>query len=225
MKKNTSEKKVKTPILVNKKAFIFDMDGTMVDNMMLHHHCWQKILKLYDLDLTIFEVMATCHGKNVEIIERLFPEKYTLEERERISFEKESLYRSIFLPDLKLVDGLADLLEKAKNAGIPMGVGTAANIENVNFVLDNLKIRHYFKAIVTAEDVKLGKPEPEVFFKVADLLGVKYEDCLVFEDSPTGAKTAKNAGMKAIILTTTHQTVEFISIPSVLCCVKNYKIF
>lgn len=204
------------------QALIFDMDGTMVDNMMTHHRGWQKTLAVYGLDLTLEEVMATCHGKNMEIIERLFPGKYNAEERERISFEKESWYRSIFLPELKLIAGLAELLETAQKNGIPMGIGTAAPKENVDFALDNLGIRHYFQAVIDGDDVKKGKPDPEVFFKVADKLGVPYAECLVFEDSPTGAKTALNAGMKAIILTTTHRAEEFAEIPSVLRCVADF---
>jgi beta-phosphoglucomutase len=203
-------------------AIIFDMDGTMVDNMMTHHRGWQKTLAAYGLHLTMEDVKATCHGKNLEIIERLFPGKYSLEERERISFEKESGYREIFLSELKLLPGLAELLETAQKANIPMGIGTAAPSENVDFVLDHLNIRHYFQAVIHAEDVAKGKPDPEVFFKVADQLGVAYRDCLVFEDSPTGARTALNAGMKAIILTTTHTAEEFEGIASVLRCLPDY---
>lgn len=203
-------------------ALIFDMDGTMVDNMMTHHRGWQKTLKRYGLELSLEEVIATCHGKNVEIIERLLPGRFSMEERERISFEKESGYREIFLPELKLVAGLQQLLETAFQAGIPMGIGTAAPKANVDFVLDNLQIRHFFQAIVDANDVDKGKPDPGVFFKVADMLGVSYQRCLVFEDSPTGARTALNAGMKAIILTTTHQANEFESISSVLRCIPDY---
>ena len=192
------------------------MDGTMVDNMMTHHRGWQKTLSAHGLHLTIEEVMATCHGKNVEIIERLFPGKYSPAERERISAEKEGWYRAIFLPELKLLPGLPEFLQAAHKAGIPMGIGTAAPPLNVDFVLDHLNIRHFFQAVIHGDDVALGKPEPEVFFKVADRLGADYSNCLVFEDSPTGARTALNAGMKAVILTTTHQKEEFEGIPSVL---------
>ena len=206
-------------------ALIFDMDGTMVDNMMTHHRGWQTTLQRYGLALSLEEVIATCHGKNVEIIERLFPGKYSLDEREGISFEKESGYREIFLPELKLVAGLQNVLETAFQAGIPMGIGTAAPRANVDYVLDNLHIRHFFRAVVDANDVDKGKPDPGVFFKVADLLGVPYADCLVFEDSPTGARTALNAGMKAIILTTTHREPEFENIASVLRCIPDYTHF
>lgn len=208
---------------MNYQALIFDMDGTMVDNMSVHHRCWQEVLSRYGLHMSIAEVIATCHGRNTEIIERLFPGKYSLEECERISDEKESIYRSVFLPELKLLDGLPELLAEAHALGVPMGIGTAAPTENVDFVLDNLNLRHYFGAVVDANDVPKGKPEPDVFFRVADLLGVEYGQCLVFEDSPTGAKTALNAGMKAYILTTTHRAHEFEHIPSVLSCLNNYK--
>ncbi len=203
-------------------ALIFDMDGTMVDNMMVHHRAWQQKLAELGLDLTLEEVIVTCHGKNDEILQRLFGEKYNFEERDRISYEKEAVYREVFLKDLKLIDGLNDMLKTAFKMGIPMGIGTAARPENVDYVLDNLNIRHYFKAIVTSADVDKGKPDPSVFFMVADILGVKYSNCLVFEDSPTGAKTAVNAGMKAIILTTTHKAEEFSEFSSVLKCLPDY---
>jgi len=90
-----------------------------------------------------------------------------------------------------------------------MAIGSAAIHFNIDFVLDNLNIRHYFKAIVSADDVKLSKPNPETFLKAANLLGVNHGDCLVFEDTPKGAETAANAGMNCIVLTTTHKEDEF----------------
>jgi beta-phosphoglucomutase len=208
--------------MTQKKALIFDMDGTMVDNMMVHHRAWQKRLAEAGLHLTLEEVIAHCHGKNDDILYRLFGDTYTFDERRKISHEKEEIYRKVFLEQLKLIDGLPQLLEEAFQQGIPIGIGTAADIHNVNYVLDNLNLRHYFQTIVCATDVEKGKPDPEVFFKVADQLGIAYQDCLVFEDSPTGAKTALNAGMKAIILTTTHKADEFAHISSVIRCVDNY---
>jgi len=204
------------------KGLIFDMDGTMIDNMMVHHRAWQKRLLVAGLTLSLEEVIAKCHGKNDDILLRLFGDQYTFEERKQISHEKEDIYRTVFRESLTLVKGLSKLLENALQHQIPMGIGTAADIENVNYVLDNLNIRHYFSVIVCATDVNKGKPAPEVFFKVANQLGVAYEDCLVFEDSPTGAKAAENAGMNAIIITTTHQAHEFEIFPNVLKCVKDY---
>lgn len=193
------------------KAFIFDMDGTMVDNMMVHHRAWQLKLSELGLDFTIEEVKEKCHGKNEEIIERLFPQRFTLAERNRISSEKEVHYRTVFKDDLSLIDGLLDFLELSKQANIPMGIGTAAPLENVDFVLDNLNIRHFFKTVIHSGMVSKGKPDPEVFEKVAHNLQVPLNECIVFEDSPTGAKTSEIAGCKSIIITTTHAESEFQS--------------
>lgn len=208
----------------NIRGLIFDMDGTMVDNMMVHHRAWQQHLVSLGLVLSLEEIIAKCHGKNDDILVRLFGEKYNFEERKRISEEKEAIYREVFRDRLALIEGLTELLENAFNQNIPMGIGTAADIENVNYVLDYLNIRHYFKSIVCASDVEKGKPNPEVFFKVANQLGIPYEECLVFEDSPTGAKAAQNAGMKVIILTTTHKSEEFEGFDNVLKCVEDYRI-
>ena len=83
-------------------------------------------------------------------------------------------------------------------------------------MLDNLNIRHYFKTIVSADDVLLSKPHPETFLKAADLLNVPPTDCIVFEDVPKGAEAAANAGMKAVIITTTHQRDEFKGLQNVI---------
>lgn len=191
------------------KGIIFDMDGTMIDNMMVHHRAWQAQFKSIGIEMTLEEVMEKVHGVNVEILERLFGDQFTPAERVEISRQKEATYQKIFLPELKLIDGLADFLEAAKAANIPMAIGSAAPPENVDFVLDNLNLRHYFKAIYHSGNVEKGKPNPEVYHKAAAGIGLKSSECLVFEDSITGAATAKNADCPAIIVKTVHQEEEF----------------
>lgn len=204
------------------QGFIFDMDGTMVDNMMVHHRAWQRKLAENGLDLTLDEVKASIHGINEEIIERLFGERFSAEERRRIASEKEAAYREIFLPELKLIAGLDTFLRTAHALGIPMGIGTAAPRENVDFVLDNLGLRPMFRAVFDAKMVSKGKPDPEVFLKVAEQLAVKPENCLVFEDSPTGAEASRRAGMAAVIVTTTHAPEEFARFEHVLRIISNF---
>ncbi len=205
-----------------RKAIIFDMDGTMIDNMMVHHRAWQQQLLLEGYSYSLSEIIEHFHGKNLEIIERMFGDKYNDEQRLEFSNKKEQLYRELFRPDLKLIEGLNDLLSIAYENDIPMAIGTAAQYANVNMVLDELNIRNYFDVIVADIDVENGKPNPEVFLKVAEKLGVKPENCLVFEDSPVGAKTAENADMKAIILTTTHKEKEFQNYKTVVKCINDY---
>ena len=191
------------------------MDGTMVDNMMTHHRAWQRKLASLGLEMPLEEVREKVHGVNTEILERLFGDRFTPEERLRISEEKEAEYRRIFREELRLVSGLPEFLDELKAAGIPMAVGTAAPPENVDFVMDELSIRHYFKGVFHAGSVSKGKPDPEIFEKAAESMGLQAKDCIVFEDSPTGAEAARRAGSPTVILTTTHEESEFQGFPNV----------
>ncbi|MCB9266984.1 MAG: HAD family phosphatase [Lewinellaceae bacterium] len=204
------------------KGIIFDMDGTMVDNMMVHHRAWQRKLALLGLDMPLEEIKEKVHGVNVEILERLFGDRFTPEERKQISREKESEYRRIFRQDLRLLNGLPEFLEELSERHIPLAVGSAAPPENVDFVLDELNIRHYFKGVFHAGNVSKGKPDPEIFEKAAGSMGLPVQDCLVFEDSPTGAEAARRAGSSAIILTTTHEEAEFRQFPNVKRCIPDF---
>src|ERR1700744_1018560 len=193
------------------KAFIFDLNGTMVDDMTYHTKAWQNLLNdELGGNFTWDEVKPQMYGKNPEVLVRMFgPDRFTLAEMESLSLEKEKKYQVEFLPYLKLLPGLNDFLEKAYQKGILMAIGSAAIPFNIDFVLDNLNIRHYFKVIVSADDVMLSKPNPETFLKAAQLLNVPANDCLVFEDVPKGAEAAQSAGMDTVILTTTHTEDEF----------------
>ncbi|MGE0590041.1 MAG: HAD family hydrolase [Cyclobacteriaceae bacterium] len=204
------------------KGVIFDLDGTMVDNMMVHHQAWQRLLKDLGLDLTLPQVKEQVHGVNDEIFLRLFGDRFTSEDRQALGARKEAEYREIFKPHLSLIDGLSVFLEELKRHGISMGIGSAAPKENVDFVLDNLNIRHYFKAVLHAGDVQRGKPDPEIYRKVAEGLGISTAECVIFEDSPTGAEAAWRAGSKAVIVTTTHYEEEFTRFPNIMKFMKDY---
>ena len=197
------------------QAVIFDMDGTMVNNMMIHHYAWQRKLATLGLDWTIEEVKEKVHGVNEEILLRLFGDRFTAEERKQISSEKEAAYREIFLPQLKLIKGLAPFLEQLKENHIPMAVASAAPPENVDFVLDNLTLRPYFSAILHSRSVENGKPHPEIYLKTAAALRKDPEDCVVFEDSVVGATAAANAGCPVVVVTTTHTKQEFKAVPNI----------
>jgi beta-phosphoglucomutase len=206
------------------KGIIFDLDGTMVDNMMVHHRAWQSKLKTLGLDLHLDEVMEKVHGVNEEILERLFGDLYTLEERKQHSFEKEEEYRRIFKSELKLIEGLPQFLITLQERGVPLAIGSAAPPENVDFVLDNLNIRHFFKVILHARSVARGKPDPEIYQKAAAGLNLSPEECLIFEDSPVGAEAARRAGSKVVIVTTTHAAPEFAKFTNVIKFISDYNL-
>ena len=205
------------------KGLIFDMDGTMIDNMMVHHRAWQQVLAENGLPLELEEVKEKIHGINEEILERLFGDRYTPEQRSAISWKKESMYREIFRKDLKLIPGCMDFIIEMKKREIPMVVASAAPPENIDFVLDNLEIRDYFKAVFHSKSVSFGKPHPEIFLKASEALKLDPADCIVFEDSPTGAKASANAGCRTIILTTTHQPAEFAEISNIIKFIPDFQ--
>lgn len=200
------------------QAFIFDLNGTMIHDMEFHSRAWRQILN-DDLggNFTWDEVKQNMYGKNHELLIRMFgPDRFTKAEMEALSIEKEKRYQKEYLPQLALLPGLMAFLQKAYQANIPMAIGSAAIPFNINFVLDNLNIRKYFKAIVSADEVEISKPHPETYLKVAEQLMIDPSACLVFEDVPKGAEAAKNAGMDCVILTTTHQQHEFDHLDNVL---------
>lgn len=200
------------------KALIFDLNGTMINDMEFHTRAWHHILN-QDLgkNFTWDETKAQMYGKNEEMLVRVFGANHFTEgEMRALSLNKEKRYQEAFLPHLQLLPGLHEFLERAYEKNIPMAIASAAIMFNIDFVLDNLNIRHFFKAIVSADDVTLSKPHPETFLSAAALLQVVPEDCLVLEDVPKGAEAAQNAGMKAVILTTTHQPAEFSHLSNIL---------
>ena len=205
-------------------AFLFDLNGTMVHDMEFHLQVWYDII-VHDLgaEMSLEVVKSHLYGKSQEILVRIFGEqRFTVEELDRISFQKEKRYQYHYRPHLDLIPGLFAFLEQAYEQKIPMAIGSAAIPLNIDFVLDNLKIHHYFNAIVSADDVVHSKPHPETYLKAASKLGVEPQDCIVFEDVPKGVESALNAGMKAVVITSTHQKEEFSGFDNILCFINDY---
>lgn len=206
------------------KAFIFDLNGTMIDDMRFHTEAWHKILT-EDLGASLSkeEVKSHMYGKNSELLVRIFGEgHFSKEEADRISVEKEQYYQKAFFPHLKLIKGLDQFLDQAREKGLLMAIGSAAITFNIDFVLDNLHIRHYFDAIVSADNVNKSKPDPETFTQGAQLLGVAPADCIVFEDAPKGVEAALNAGMSCMVLTTMHEKEEFSQYSNIIGFIEDY---
>lgn len=200
------------------KAFIFDLNGTMVHDMDYHTAAWQHIFN-HELggQFTWDEVKPQMYGKNQEVLERLFgPGRFTAEQVQQLSLAKETRYQAEFRPHLQLLPGLAGFLGAAHEQGILLAIGSAAIPFTIDFVVDGLNLRPYFHTIVSADDVTRSKPHPETFLKAARQLGVAPADCLVFEDVPKGVEAADRAGMPAVVLTTTHPARDFAGLPNIL---------
>lgn len=209
-------------MILHSKAFIFDLNGTMIDDMSYHIQAWYQLLNYLGADLSYEEVKDQCYGKNDELLERIFPGRFTLKEKENISIEKERRYQQEFRPRMKLITGLDQLLEATCASNIKMAIGSAAIRFNIDFVLDGLNIRSYFSSIVSADDVIKSKPDPETYLKCAEDLQVSPKDCIVFEDSPKGVEAAANANMKAVVITTMSKESEFSQFDNILTFINNY---
>jgi beta-phosphoglucomutase len=207
---------------LHSKAFIFDLNGTMIDDMAYHIQAWHQILDHLGASLSYEEVKAQCYGKNDELLDRIFPGRFSANEKENISLEKERRYQQEFRPRMKLIQGLDRLLKTTHSNNIKMAIGSAAIRFNIDFVLDGLNIRNYFSSIVSADDVTKSKPHPETYLKCADELQVRPEDCIVFEDAPKGVEAAANANMKAVVITTMSNESEFSQFNNILTFISDY---
>lgn len=207
------------------QAMLFDMDGTLIDNMMVHHEAWRVALAERGIHLTLEQVQAEIHGVNTEIMARLFGEQFTAAEAAQFAYDKEAAYRRIYADEIALIPGVQVFLDRAKALNVPMAIATAAPVENVDFVFDKLPIAPYFSALKHAGDVSRGKPDPQVFVLAAEALGADIEQCLIFEDSITGALAAKNAKADAVIITTTHAEAEFAGIGDIVVFADDYLSF
>jgi len=185
-------------------AVIFDMDGVIVDNGRFHQKAWREFCLNYNIPFTDEKFQNHFFGRtNEKVLPEMFNRKLTPEEIEKYGNEKEEIYRNIYGPHAKPLAGLVQVLEDLTKNRIPVGIATSAPTQNVNFILDTLKIRNYFNQIVDDSMVSHSKPHPRIYLKTAELLRTKPENCVVFEDSLSGTKSAFDAGAKVVAVTTT----------------------
>lgn len=200
----------------SERAFIFDMDGTLVDNMRFHTEAWRTLIEENGLEFDEHKFLVETAGQtNREIIPGVFG-AMSNERLSELALRKEELYREAYLPHRTPVNGLEDFLNASRDEGIVMAVSTAASPANMAFILDGLDLRKYFGAITTAADVKRGKPDPEIFLKSADALGVEPANCIVFEDAFFGFEAAHRAGMRSVGITTVNAADAILECHSVV---------
>ena len=206
-------------------ALIFDMDGTIVDNMRVHNEAWAVWHEKNGLPFDEATFFARTAGRhNPEIIGALLPHQ-TEAEWAAHGEEKEALYREIYAPRVRALDGFDALLQAADARKILTAVGTAAPPGNIAVVLDTLKIRDRFATIVSPSQGYRGKPHPDMFLAAAERMNVRPEHCLVFEDAPLGVQAARNAGMKAVAMLTMLEPKDFAGFDNVIACLKDFTTF
>jgi beta-phosphoglucomutase len=204
------------------KGLIFDMDGTIVDNMRFHDDAWEVWHAKYDLPFDRPGFFGRTAGRtNPEIIGELFPH-LTPEEVVARGSEKEALYVDLYRPHVAAVAGLSALMARAGAADVPMAVGTAAPNENIAVVLDTLGIRARFRTIVSPSQGFRGKPHPDMFLAAAERMGIAPEHVVVFEDAPLGIEAARRAGMRAVAMLTMLKAEDFSAYDNVIATIPHY---
>lgn len=206
-------------------AFIFDMDGTLVDNMGFHAKSWAALFEEHGITENADEFLHKTAGKTFwETLPQVFGD-ISMDRMLELTRWKEDVYQKLFEPHRKLIAGLDAFLVRASELGIKMAVATAASPRNVDFILDGLAIRNTFGAVVTSADVSNGKPDPEIFLKSAERLGVKPAFCIVFEDAFGGFTAADRAGMKSIGIASVHTVDEIRANSNVIAAAKDFSSF
>lgn len=184
--------------LPKKEGYIFDMDGVIVNNISYHIEALKIFLKGFGKEIDDAYFQQHLNGRTMqEVVLSLKPEA-TVDEVMRLTEEKEAIYRDLYQDHLTPTAGLIKFLEEAKKQGIKMAVATSAVTSNADFTLDGLAIRKYFDFIIDSTMVTKGKPDPEIYRLAAQNLGIKVENCLVFEDALAGIQSAKNAQIEVV---------------------------
>jgi beta-phosphoglucomutase family hydrolase len=193
-------------------AFIFDMDGVIVDSNPLHRIVWEEYNRRNGLETTEAMQRRMYGKRNDDIVRDFYGADISAEEVFAHGAAKEALYREMLRPQLEtaLVPGVRAFLER--HPDIPKAVATNAEPANLNFVLDEAGLRAFFLAAVDGHQVANPKPHPEVFLRAAELLGVSPNECVVFEDSHTGVQAGIAAGMRVVGISTTHADLQGVSL-------------
>ncbi|HPF97391.1 MAG TPA: beta-phosphoglucomutase [Mangrovimonas sp.] len=186
---------------MSKKAFIFDLDGVIVDTAKYHFHAWKKLANSIGVDFTEEEneqLKGVSRVKSLEkillwgnksISEEEFTELMTLKNDDYLSYVNK-------MDESDVLPGVKEVLDQLTALNIPIALGSAS--KNAPTILKKVKLDKVFKSVVDGNSVKKAKPNPEVFLKAAEQLGVSPKDCIVFEDSQAGVKAANIASMVSV---------------------------
>lgn len=210
----------------SKIGIAFDLDGTLVDNNKYHIESWQIFYKKRGWQLSNETYNLYFNGKtNKDVLNFIYQTELSPAIIKELTDEKEKIYREIYLPFIKPVNGLIDFMESLKNHKIPMVMATSGIPENIKFFFDNVPVEHYFQDVINFTHITKGKPDPEIYLLAAQKLGLNPKNCTAFEDSLSGIQSAKDAGFKVIAITTTHTKQELTKADLVIDDFTELKVF
>jgi beta-phosphoglucomutase family hydrolase len=184
---------------------LFDWDGVIIDSSKQHEESWEMLGAELGKPMPADHFLRGFGMKNQVIIPEILGWTRDPDEIHRYSLRKEHLYREIVRErGIEPLPGVLEVLRMLKENGVPCSVASSTHRENIETIFDVIGVRGYFQAVVTAEDVSHGKPDPEVFLKAAEKLGREPRNCVVFEDAHVGIEAGLAAGSKVIAVATTN---------------------
>jgi len=186
-------------------AFIFDMDGVIVDSNPVHREAWAAYNRRFGLETTEAMQERMYGRRNDDIVRDFYGDGLSPEEVAARGADKEELYRQMLGDriDEILVPGVRQFLERYRQ--VSMGLASNAERENIDFLLDRAGLRGYFRAVVDGHQVRHPKPDPEIYLRTAKILNIAPVNCIVFEDSYSGVQAARAAGMRVVGVSTTYE--------------------
>jgi beta-phosphoglucomutase len=206
------------------RAFIFDMDGTLVNNMTYHTQAWLELFTELGIEMTANRLDRLMGSRTTpELLKHVLGQHISSAEVAAYSERKEVIYRAMYGSHLKAVEGVEAFLQDSRRLGIRMAVATSAGGRNIDFTLAGLGIRAYFDVIIGGDDVPQGKSGPEIYLTTAETLVTSPGQCLVFEDSRSGIEAAHLAGMQIVVVATDPRAEAFRALPSVIDLVNDFR--
>lgn len=194
---------------MNPFAVIFDMDGVICHTNPYHAKAFEHFFDKYKIPYTEKEFEEHMYGKhNSYIMTHFFKRNIIGEELKQLEEEKESLFREIYQQKVTPLPNYLTFLDDLRSKGYKTSVATAAPLANLKLIIDRLQIATKMDLLLASEDVSQHKPDPEVYLKSAEELGVSPSACVVFEDSFSGVTAALNAGMKVVGVLSSHSQEE-----------------
>jgi beta-phosphoglucomutase len=199
-------------------AILFDLDGTIVNTDPIHYQVWQKMLLSYDIQIDETFYKSRISGRlNPEIVKDILPQ-LSATAGEKFADEKEAVFRQ-FASHLQPLPGFAELIAWTNIHQLKRALVTNAPRLNAEFMLEVLEIQQDFSTVVLADDCIAGKPDPAPYQVALNKLGIKADQAIALEDSPSGIRAAVGAGIRTIGITSTHnpqvllQEGAFMAIP------------